>query len=87
MQEFYRYGIKAADELSRAFESGAVQEVGALAHKLKSSAHSIGALRLAECCEDLERVANAKDTQQFIDLMGRFSAEVAAVKSFLEQRI
>ncbi|MBV1787958.1 PAS domain S-box protein [Marinobacterium sp. D7] len=86
LQEFYRYGIKAAYELNRAFESGQVQEVGALAHKLKSSAHSIGALRLAECCDELEKIANAKGTTRLVELMDRFNTEMADVKAFLERR-
>jgi HPt (histidine-containing phosphotransfer) domain-containing protein len=73
-----------AAELRRACEAGDPEGVRAAAHRLKSSARSIGALRLGQACADLERAARAGEAAQLAGLLAAFDAESTAVASALE---
>lgn len=44
----------AMEQIAAAAPRGDLRTVGELAHKLKSSSASIGALAMAACCEDVE---------------------------------
>jgi signal transduction histidine kinase/CheY-like chemotaxis protein/HPt (histidine-containing phosphotransfer) domain-containing protein len=48
-------------EIQSAFKAGSLAKVGAAAHKLKSSARTVGANRLADLCQDLEKAGKAND--------------------------
>ena len=65
----------------RGRQTGAVE---AVAHSLKSSARSVGALALGELCERLEAAAQAGRADTLDELWPRFEAEMAAVDTFLE---
>ena len=58
-------------------------QAGAAAHKLKSSARSVGALKLSELCELIECAATAQDHSSLIALLPRFKAEVCEVENYL----
>ncbi len=62
-------------ELITACAAGNAAQIGALAHKLKSSARSVGAMALAALCDELESAAPGA----LRDLAWRFEAEMAAV--------
>ncbi len=49
-----------ANELRRAYEAGDAMHVGAVAHKLKSSSRSVGALGFGDVCAELENVVKTK---------------------------
>ncbi len=87
ISEFLRdFRVSAADitaELQAAYESGRPAETGAAAHKLKSSARYVGALKLGELCEQIERAGNAGDSAVLTELLPRFKAEMTAVQSHL----
>ncbi|HUG04133.1 MAG TPA: ATP-binding protein, partial [Steroidobacteraceae bacterium] len=75
----------SADELRTACAARDAKRVLAAAHRLKSSARSTGALRLGDCCAELERAARADDTGRFAGLLERFDSELAAVQAQLAQ--
>ena len=75
----------AAAELHAACASRDAKRVLAAAHRLKSSARSTGALRLGDCCAELERAARADDGGRFDGLLKRFESELAAVQAQLAQ--
>ena len=56
---------------------------GAAAHKLKSSARSVGALALGELCADMEQAGKAGQVEALTALLSRFEAEMAAVDEYL----
>jgi len=57
--------------------------VAAAAHKLKSSAHSVGALALGELCAQMEQAGKAGDTAALTMLLHRFETKLAAVDKYI----
>ena len=62
---------------------GAGKAAAAMAHKLKSSARSVGALDLGELCATIERIGKAGDSASLARLLPRFEQEFARVDDFL----
>lgn len=80
----YRASVAAiATGLRAAWAAGHVPEIGALAHKLKSSSRSVGALALGECCAELEASAGMQDRAAMAVLVRRFEDQLAAVQASL----
>nr|WP_286159218.1 response regulator [Janthinobacterium sp. HH01] len=61
-------------DMDAALERGEVQAVRDLGHRIKSAARSVGAFRMADVCEDLERLAP-----------GEAASEVEGARSKVEQ--
>jgi HPt (histidine-containing phosphotransfer) domain-containing protein len=55
--------------------------VGDMAHMLKSSSASVGALRLAQLCADAERAARVGDTGRLPSLVADIQAEAGRVQA------
>ena len=72
-----------ATELRTACLLGQVAAVSAAAHKLKSSARSVGAMALGELCAEMEQAGKAGDTKALAVLLLRFEAEMAIVDDYL----
>jgi HPt (histidine-containing phosphotransfer) domain-containing protein len=75
-----------AAELRTACAQGNTAAVVAAAHKLKSSARSVGALALGELCAEMEQAGKAKQTAELAALLPSFEAEMAAVNEYLDRR-
>ena len=60
------------------------EQVKMLAHRLKSSARSMGALALGEVCAAMELTAKSGDSESLALLFPQFEAEVEAASVFLE---
>ena len=71
---------KLVQQLGVARTDGAWDQVARVAHTLKSSSASIGALALSALCADIERLLRAGDTAGAAALLDRFHAEVARVE-------
>lgn len=63
LQDFLVSASAAASEMRNAFAASAWKEVGAVAHRLKSSSRSVGALALGEICEALEEAGKSQNGQ------------------------
>ena len=74
-----------AAELAIACGAGQAVQAGALAHKLKSSARSVGALALGELCAEMEVAGKAGNGAILPDWAKRFEAEMAAVELTLQE--
>ena len=75
--------------MAQAHAGGEVQTMSDLAHKLKSTARAIGAVRLGQICADIEATAVTRPTPHIsvLDpLMADFEIELRAVHAFLDQR-
>jgi HPt (histidine-containing phosphotransfer) domain-containing protein len=72
--------------LSGAAQAGAAQAVASAAHRFKSGARSIGALRLGELCASVEDAALAGRSEALALLLPRLQAELAAVQLALDSR-
>jgi two-component system sensor histidine kinase/response regulator len=85
LRAFWVSTAKTASEISAACESKDTALVADLAHKLKSPARSVGALHLADLCEELQRAAAASDLTMLLATLPRFEAERASVENYLRQ--
>ncbi|MDO9033318.1 MAG: PAS domain S-box protein [Hydrogenophaga sp.] len=75
--------------MAQAHAGGEVRTMSDLAHKLKSTARAIGAVRLGQICADIEATAVTHTTPHIsvLDpLMADFEIELRAVHTFLDQR-
>jgi CheY-like chemotaxis protein/HPt (histidine-containing phosphotransfer) domain-containing protein len=84
LHDFRISATKTAVELKAACENGQAIQVGALAHKLKSSTRSVGALALGELCAEMEQAGKAGQVEVLTALLPRFEAEMAAVDAYLD---
>ncbi|HRQ06222.1 MAG TPA: Hpt domain-containing protein [Nitrosomonas halophila] len=83
LREFHAMLATIANDLYAACEAGQCDRVRALAHKLKSSARSVGALNLGAWCEQLEQAGRNGQTGTLNELLRGFEHELAAVESWL----
>jgi two-component system sensor histidine kinase/response regulator len=82
--DFRISAAKTAAELKSAYENDQTAQAGALAHKLKSSARSVGALKLGELCAAIEQADKAGRVDALADLVRRFEVEISAVYEYLD---
>ncbi len=80
LQDFRISTATLALELRAACAAGHSAAAGAAAHKLKSSARSVGALTLGELCVGIERAGNAGESDELAALMVTFERELASVE-------
>ncbi|TAN69078.1 MAG: response regulator [Methylobacter sp.] len=84
LQDFRSSAAQIAAELKIAYAAGQSAQVGALAHKLKSSARSVGALALGELCAEMEQVGKAGRIEALTAQLSRFETEMANVSNYLD---
>ena len=84
LQDFSVSATQIAIELIRACTHGQADHVSVAAHKLKSSARSVGALALGELCEEMEQAAKTGKLKALTVLLPRFEAEMTAVIKYLD---
>jgi CheY-like chemotaxis protein/HPt (histidine-containing phosphotransfer) domain-containing protein len=84
LQDFRVSAAKTAAELRAACVAGQATAAEAAAHKLKSSAYSVGALALGELCAAIEQAGKAGRVEALTALLLRFEAELAIVDEYLE---
>jgi two-component system sensor histidine kinase/response regulator len=83
LHDFRLSATGIAAELRSACAAGQARASGAAAHKLKSSARSVGAVALGELCEAMEQAGNTGQVEALTVLLPRFEAEMAAVDDCL----
>ncbi len=83
LHDFRRSATQIATEMKTAYAAGQADQVGALAHRLKSSARSVGALGLGKLCDEIEQSGKADQVEMLTALLPRFEAEMAAVDKYL----
>jgi CheY-like chemotaxis protein/HPt (histidine-containing phosphotransfer) domain-containing protein len=84
LQDFRVSAAKIAMELMAAGAAGQAAAASAAAHKLKSSAYSVGALALGELCAAIEQAGKAGQVDALAALLLHFVAELAIVDEYLE---
>ena len=72
--------VRLVDQLRQARSEAAWEQVSRVAHTLKSSSASIGALALAGVCADIERLLRAGDHEGVGPLLDRFGTEAGSVE-------
>jgi HPt (histidine-containing phosphotransfer) domain-containing protein len=78
---------KLVAQLRAARGEGAWEQVGRVAHTLKSSSASIGALGLSSLCAEIERLIRGGDPAGAEPLIERFHAEVQRVDAAVSQTL
>jgi HPt (histidine-containing phosphotransfer) domain-containing protein len=97
-QRLLRRFLHDADILLGAMDVGVAtaryQDAAAQAHKLKSSARTVGAMRLGACCAELERAGGAGDAAacaalslQLRQALNQVENEIAATNAFQSHRL
>jgi len=86
LNDFRGTAATIAAELQAAIAGGQVAQAGALAHKLKSTARSFGALTLGELCDAMEQAAKTGEAAALNRLLPRFMSEASAVDAYLASR-
>jgi CheY-like chemotaxis protein len=84
LHDFRISADKIAAQLRTACAACNTAAVAAAAHKLKSSARSVGALALGELCAEMEQAGKAGQIQALTALLSRFEAEMSAVNNYLD---
>jgi signal transduction histidine kinase/CheY-like chemotaxis protein/HPt (histidine-containing phosphotransfer) domain-containing protein len=83
LQAFGASAGQLAVELTEAYGKQRSQDAAGIAHKLKSSSRSVGALKLAELCAAIEAAGTAGDLTKLTELVPDFEKEMAAVSGYL----
>ena len=83
LQDFRESTAAIVASLPSALLQGRAKDAAAAAHKLKSSARSVGAFKLGDLCNEIERVGNGGDSQSLADLLPGFEQELLAVEQYL----
>jgi HPt (histidine-containing phosphotransfer) domain-containing protein len=81
LRDYLASARRLGAELRAARASGNTRQVGAIAHKLKSSSRSIGALGLGDRCAELENASKAGDKSAIARHMEQFEAVLAEVEA------
>jgi len=84
--DFRSSAERAAADIWLAIQAGRLEAVGANAHKLKSSARSVGALALGDLCARMEAACHGGQIDAVHALGREFETEMAAVQEFLRNR-
>jgi PAS domain S-box-containing protein len=83
MVEFGHSAKLASSELAGAFKVGDEVRAASTAHRLKSSARAIGALRLGELCDSIESAMQSSDLQAQASARTAFESELALVQDWI----
>jgi PAS domain S-box-containing protein len=83
LEEYHRTATRLVDECRQAIESGDRATVARIAHRLKSSSRTVGAMAFGELCQTLETAARSDDSATYSTATARFAAEFDEVLSAL----
>lgn len=81
LTDYLRSARHLAADLRAHCAQGRGREAAAIAHKLKSSSRSVGAISLGDLCAELENAGKAGDMARLANWIGRFDATLAAVEA------
>ncbi len=84
LRDFRASSARIAADLRTACQTGHAETVGTMAHKLKSSARSVGAVALGELCAEMEKSGKAGDMEGVKALLPGFESELTAVNDYID---
>jgi HPt (histidine-containing phosphotransfer) domain-containing protein len=89
LTEFYHDFLESAsitmENMCHAIDEGSVNEVSALAHKLKSSVISVGAQAFYECCLQMEIWGNSGDSNVLKQKKKKLQLHMQQVREWILQ--
>ncbi len=83
LHDFRIDALMAVQQMRAALQAQQPAAIESTAHRLKSSARSVGALALGELCERVEHAAQAGRVDTLAEMWPGFEAEMAAVQACL----
>ena len=83
LQDFVEPATNNVKEITDAFDGRAAAAVGAAAHKLKSSSRAVGAHRLADLCQDLEKAGKSDDWENIDKLAPQLNGVLEGVVKYI----
>jgi PAS domain S-box-containing protein len=86
LREFAASAAQAGLELVAACRMQQPKHAAQIAHRLKSSARSVGASSLGDLCAGIEAAGNAADLPALAGLLPAFERELATVEQYLSAR-
>jgi PAS domain S-box-containing protein len=86
LKSFRESAERSSAEIKQGSSDRSMHAVVDAAHRLKSGARAIGALRLGEICADIEQKAPSLDAEALGTLLGGFDTELGAVYAHLDSR-
>ncbi|RZI42568.1 PAS domain S-box protein [Herbaspirillum sp. HC18] len=84
LDDFRATATEAVAEIEAAYAVRAAQGIGAVAHKLKSSARTVGADDLADLCQLLEEAGRISDWSTIEETMPLLAPAFAVVNNFID---
>ncbi len=84
LRDFRASSDRIAAELRSACQAGQAQAAGAAAHKLKSSARSVGALALGELCAEMEQNGKSGRHAGAQCAIAAFRGGIGAVDNYID---
>jgi HPt (histidine-containing phosphotransfer) domain-containing protein len=84
---FEEQAVEIVRQLEQAASQLDMSTLAALAHKLKGSARTVGAVELGDHCERLEHEARAGQVPELPALMSELVASVGRAKAILREQI
>ncbi len=86
LQDFRGNTAKLSDELQAAYEAEQYEQMKVVAHKLKSSARYVGALKLGDICDQIENLEQNVGMDQLDKSISDFIVESTAVYKYLSDQ-
>jgi len=83
LHDFRASAARTALDMQASYAAGDWAATGALAHQLKSSSRSVGALALGDLCQSMETAGKAGEADRLAQLLPEFEQELARVDLFL----
>ena len=87
LQTFIDYVPGQIDELTNAISEDDAERVFNLAHKMKSSSSSIGALGLAHVAEEIELIGRTGSTEGTAELLEKLKGLYAGAETLLREEL
>ena len=87
LQTFIDYMPGQIDELTQAISNDNPENVFNLAHKLKSSSSSIGALGLAQVAQEIELIGRSGTTEGTAELLEQLKGLYAGAETVLQEEL
>jgi len=87
IETFLDYMPEQIDDLSQAISAEEAEKIFHIAHRIKSSCNSIGALGMAESAETIELLGRAETTSGFEDHFNNLKTQMIKVSEFLRQEL
>jgi len=84
LHDYRLSATQTAAELRTALLNNQLTAVGLIAHKLKSSSRSVGALKLGDICAEIEQAGRNNDRETLDSLLIQFDTALKAVEAYLD---